>query len=79
MIDVDNWPSHRDELTTKLSATTEKWVKAHSAGKITDRELYIVVDALWDTCSGMTQEIPLRILERIHKDLRKQNEARKRA
>jgi hypothetical protein len=62
--------SFNSELTRKLETVMERWVTNHTQGKITDRELYILTSALWDTCSGLTQEQPLRLLEQINKELR---------
>lgn len=66
----DEWVSFNSELTRKLETVMGRWVENHTAGKITDRELYILTSALWDTCSGLTEERPLRILEQINKELR---------
>jgi hypothetical protein len=68
---TDEWPTHREELSRKLTETTARYVSAHAEGKISDKELYRVVSALWDTCSGLVEGPPLRLLEEIHKELRK--------
>jgi len=64
------WVSFNTELTRKLEQQIERWVKNHTEGKITDRELFVAVSALWDTCAGLVQEGPLRMLEQIHTELR---------
>ncbi len=69
-VDPDNWPTHREELTRKLTETIERHVSAHANGKLSDLEFYRVVSALWDTCSGLCEGPPLRLLEEIHKELR---------
>lgn len=74
---TDDWPSHHAELTRKGFATLNKWAKAYAAGKITSRELYILVDGMWDTVSGLCAEELQRALEAVHEEIRR-NAARKR-
>lgn len=68
--DADQWPSFAEELTRKGSAALDKWVTAYEAGKISDRELFILADGLWDTMSGLCDGEFLRILEQIIADIR---------
>lgn len=76
----DDWPALSDELTRKGAQALEKWLAKHTEGKISDRELYIVVDALWDTMAGLCERTFLRTLEAIHQELRtKLNGKRKRS
>lgn len=67
---TDDWPSHREELTRKLTETINRHMRGHADGKLSDLEFYRVVSALWDTCSGLVEGPPLRLLEEIHKELR---------
>ena len=66
----DNWPTFSDELTRKGSEQLAKWVSAYEAGKITDRELFIVANALWDTVSGLADKALLRNLEQVIEEIR---------
>jgi hypothetical protein len=78
-LENDDWPALTEELTRKGAQALEKWLAKHDEGKITDRELYIVVDALWDTMSGLCERAFLRTLEAIHQELRTKNGKRKRS
>lgn len=69
-MDGDNWPTYAAELTRKGALTLAKWSDRRAAGKITDRDLYIVIDTLWDTMSGLCEAEFLRTLEELMKELR---------
>lgn len=68
--DTDKWPSFAEELGRKAITTLEKWLLRYDAGKITRRELYVLVDGLHDTCSGLVPRSDLEVLEKIHKGIR---------
>lgn len=76
---TDNWPSFSDELSRKGSAQLAKWVDAYDKGKITERELFIVANAIWDTVSGLADHTLLRNLEEVIEELRQQSRAKKNA
>lgn len=72
---TDDWPSHAQELSRKTLETLDKWMARVDAGQAKKRDLYVIVDALWDAVSGLADKKTLRILEHVHEELRK--EARK--
>lgn len=67
---MDNWPTFSEELTRKGSDQLAKWVSAYEAGRITDRELFIVANAIWDTVSGLADNDLLRNLEQVIEEIR---------
>lgn len=64
------WPGHTQELTRKTSGVLEHWAAKYDANKITLREFYIVVSALYDTTSGLIDRDTSDLLASIHKELR---------
>lgn len=74
-----DWREFNAELSRKTTATLQSWVVRHTAGQIKDRELYILVSALWDTVSGLVEGEILRTLEAIHKELSDKAKARRNA
>lgn len=73
---TDEWPSFADELTRKSAQTLDRWLERFDRNKITKRELFVLVDALWDCTSGLAHEDFLRTLEAIHKELRDKTKAK---
>jgi len=73
---TDEWPTFSEELTRKGSAQLAKWVAAYEAGKITDRELFIVANAIWDTVSGLADKELLRNLEQVIEEIRQMRKNR---
>lgn len=67
---TDDWPTFSEELTRKGSEQLAKWVTAYEAGKITDRELFLIANALWDTVSGLADKDLLRNLEQVIQEIR---------
>lgn len=74
--DKDKWPSYADELSRKVTETVARWMERVDAGVAKKRDLFVLVDGLWDACSGLVHEDVLRMLEAIHEELRR--EARRR-
>ncbi|WLR90906.1 hypothetical protein [Shinella zoogloeoides] len=73
---TDDWPTFSEELTRKGSEQLAKWVAAFDAGKITDRELFIVANAIWDTVSGLADKELLRNLEQVIEEIRQMRKAK---
>ena len=71
----DNWPTFSEELTRKGAQQLAHWVEAYEKGKITDRELFIVANALWDTMSGLCDKTLLRTLEEVINEIREKRKA----
>lgn len=74
--DADSWPTFAEELTRKGSEQLAKWVSAYEVGKITDRELFIIANVLWDTMSGLCDKDLLRTLEQVIQEIRDQRKAK---
>ena len=70
MNDTDNWPSFSEEIGRKSLETVERWMAAHNAGKITRRELFILVSGIYDTISGLAPRDVLDTLAAIHTEIR---------
>ncbi|RWI35496.1 hypothetical protein [Mesorhizobium sp.] len=75
----DDWPTLKAELGRKGMQALQKYVAKHTDGRITDRELYIVTDVLWDVMSGLSPEADLRIVEAVNEELRRNAKARRAA
>ncbi len=67
---ADEWLEHNQELGRKTTEQLEKWSKAYDAGKITKREYFIVVSALYDATSGLIPKDLMDLMADIHKELR---------
>ncbi|OCP21979.1 hypothetical protein BC361_25770 [Ensifer sp. LC54] len=64
------WPTHVEELSRKLNEQLERYTKAHTDGRISDREFYLLVNLMWDLTSGLVFESDSRTLEMVHAALR---------
>jgi len=69
--DTDNWPSFGEELGRKALTTLETWMQRHEAGQIRTRELYILVDGLYDTISGLAPKSVSDLIADVHKEIRR--------
>ena len=49
----DDWPSHADELTRKVSETLHDLLWRYENGKLSAKQVYVALGALWDTCAGL--------------------------
>jgi hypothetical protein len=67
---TDDWPNHMDELTRKTTEQLDKWGRAFNAAKISKREFYIMVSALYDATSGLIHKDVSNLMADIHKELR---------
>jgi hypothetical protein len=67
----DDWPSHTAELNRKTTDTLNAWVRRFDAGKITRRELFVLVSGLYDATSGLVAKEISDMMADIHAELRK--------
>lgn len=67
---MDDWPSHTEELSRKTAVQLDKWSKAYDAKKITRREFYIALSALYDATSGLIDKDLMNLIADIDKQLR---------
>lgn len=74
---MEDWPSLSDELSRKVTETVAKWIERVDEGGAKKRDLFVLVDGLWDACSGLVHKDVLRMLEAIHEELRQQARRRK--
>jgi hypothetical protein len=79
MIDADNWPSLGAELGRKTAGVIERWMAQYEAGRLTFREFYLIVNALYDTTSGLAPQDISDMLATIEKELRNEASSRKKA
>lgn len=75
----DDWPSHTQELGRKSMEVIDRWMSAYNAGKLTLREFYLIVNATYDTTSGLVPKDVSDILAEIEKELRLEAKNRKTA
>lgn len=68
---MSDWPDHHEELGRKTMTVLEQWTERYNAGKITTREFYILVSALYDATSGLMDKEFSALLANIHRDLRR--------
>ena len=73
---TDDWPSFAEELDRKTLAVLRKYIAAHEAGKIDTRTMLLVVNALYDSASGLIPKATSDLIADIHKDLRRALAAR---
>lgn len=66
---MDEWPSHTDELSRKVSAQLDKWSQAYERGAITKREYYILITALYDATAGLVHRDLMDLMADIHTEL----------
>lgn len=67
---ADDWPSYAEELGRKTTEVIDKWVKARSAGRISNRELFILVSGLNDATSGLVPRDVSDLLAALHEECR---------
>lgn len=67
---ADEWLEHNQELSRKTSDQLEKWSKAYDAEKITKREYFIAICALYDATSGLIHKDLMDLMADIHTELR---------
>lgn len=70
--DAAKWPSFREELGRKGLSALQKYVDLHEKGKISQRDLYIVTDVLFDTMSGLADWAACDLISKINEDIRQQ-------
>jgi hypothetical protein len=68
--ETDKWPSFGEELGRKALTTLEKWMQRYDDGKINKRELYVLVDGLYDTVSGLAPRDDCAVIEAVHLEIR---------
>jgi len=64
------WLEYSEILGGKIIAQIEKWSVAYEAKKITKREFFIVISALYDATSGIAPEEVRKLLAKIDEELR---------
>ncbi|MER9176238.1 hypothetical protein NKH72_21920 [Mesorhizobium sp. M0955] len=75
----DDWPTLKAEIGRKGMEVLQKYATKHADGKVSERELYIVTDVLWDVMSGLAPEVDLRIVEAVNEEIRRNAKARRAA
>lgn len=70
MQSTDEWPSFAEELGRKSLEVLEKWTKKFEAGEISRREVFILVDGLYDTTSGLIPRDVSDLIANVHKEIK---------
>lgn len=66
----DEWPAFVDELDRKVTEQLDKWTSAYDAQKISKREYFILISALYDATSGLITKQISDLMADIHAELR---------
>jgi len=69
--DRDEWPSFTEELDRKSLEQVEKWSKAYDAEKISTREFFIAISAIYDTSSGLASKGVSDLIANVHEEIRR--------
>ncbi|MBP2498375.1 hypothetical protein ABID82_005061 [Methylobacterium sp. PvP062] len=64
------WPTMREELTRKALQAVQDANAARDAGRMTDRDLWFVIDALFDVTHGLIAEDMSALLYRARQELK---------
>jgi len=64
------WPTMREELTRKALQAIQDANAKRDAGQINDRELWLVIDALFDVTHGLIGEDMSGLIYRARQELR---------
>jgi len=64
------WLSFNEELSRKTAATVKRWVAAHNSGVISKRELFICLNGIYDSVSGLIEKDLMDLIADILKDLK---------
>lgn len=70
MHDTDSWPTFAEEIGRKTTEILEKRMKQYEEDKITLRELFLLVNDLYDATSGLAPRDVSDMLADIHRDLK---------
>ncbi|SER27930.1 hypothetical protein SAMN05216548_11477 [Faunimonas pinastri] len=76
---MPSWEDIQGELSRKVVEALAERVHQHEQGKITDRELYLVVNSLFDTVSGLVPWDLTDTIYNVRKELLNARKARKEA
>ncbi|MGV1754763.1 hypothetical protein [Agrobacterium sp. CG674] len=78
MFDTNNWPSLGEELGRKITEVLEKRLTQYEEGKLSFREIYLIVSDLYDTTSGLAPSDITNMLADVHQGLRLEQQRKER-
>lgn len=67
---MTEWASMKDEITRKALQAIQEANAKRDAGTITDRELWLVIDALFDTTQGLVDPDMSALIYRARQELK---------
>lgn len=67
----DNWPTLAEELGRKALDTTSYFVELQAQGKITERELWLVCNGIYDVMSGLADWNDTNVVYRVRQSVGK--------
>ena len=67
---MGEWATMREEITRKVLQTVQDANAARDAGRMTDRDLWFVIDALFDVTHGLIAEDMSGLLYRARQELK---------
>ena len=65
----DNWPGFAEELGRKAIDTTNWMVQLQDEGKVSERELWLVCNAIYDVMSGLADWNDTNLIYKIRNSL----------
>lgn len=66
---MSDWPTLGQELGRKALEGLDRRIRQHAAGKITDRELWLTVDSLYDAITGLVDWDVANVLYQVRESL----------
>lgn len=66
---MSGWPEHQKELARKVSTTLVNRMQKNEDGEISDAELLLIVDALYDTITGLVHWEVSDMVYRVRQEL----------
>lgn len=79
MIDTDNWPSFAEEIGRKVTEVLDKRLRQYEEGKLSFREIYLIVGDLYDATSGLAPPDITNMLSDLHTGLRLEQQRKERS
>lgn len=67
---MSDWPTLGEELARKALEIMQRRLAQHAAGAITDRELWLAVDSLYDAITGLVDWDVANVLYQVRENLK---------
>lgn len=67
---MSDWPTLGEELGRKALEGLDRRIRQHAAGTISDRELWLAVDSLYDAITGLVDWDVANVLYQVREGLK---------